>query len=194
LSGFTRDTHHYGDELVYEALLTKWNRYHDRCRCGNDWITHHVEQGGFTVVREGSGFIALTGPGLTEDVDEARLTTNALWEAVTGEPGAQDWFEPVRVIDRSEQAETERKAANQRIYGAQRERSAAAKAEPITEAQLGYLTTLITKAGKDRFNAEFAAAIKGTTIDARRPNEKPKQAVKRLTKSAARKLITGLLT
>jgi hypothetical protein len=44
---------------------------------------------------------------------------------------------------------------------------ATAKAEPVTEAQLGYLTTLITKAGKDRFNAEFVAAIKGATIDAR---------------------------
>jgi hypothetical protein len=38
------------------------------------------------VVREGNGFVALTSPGLTEDVDEAALTTNALWMAVTGEP------------------------------------------------------------------------------------------------------------
>jgi hypothetical protein len=56
------------------------------------------------VVREGSGFIALTGPGLTEDVDEARLTTDALWEAVTDEPGGQDWFEPVGPRDRPQRA------------------------------------------------------------------------------------------
>jgi len=34
---------------------------------------HHVEQGGFTLVRKGSGFIALTGPGLTHRADGERL-------------------------------------------------------------------------------------------------------------------------
>ncbi|MEV4182914.1 hypothetical protein AB0J28_15915 [Streptosporangium canum] len=35
MSGFTRDTQRYGDKLVYEALGSKWRRYHDtHCRCG----------------------------------------------------------------------------------------------------------------------------------------------------------------
>ena len=29
MSGFTRDTQRYGDKLVYEALGSKWRRYHD---------------------------------------------------------------------------------------------------------------------------------------------------------------------
>jgi hypothetical protein len=74
VSGFTRDTRYYGDRLVYEALLSKWSRDHARCRCGNNWITHHAEPAGFTVVRKGNGFVALVGPGLTEDVDEAAPT------------------------------------------------------------------------------------------------------------------------
>jgi len=100
MSGFTRDTHHYGDRLVYEALTSKWDRYHARCGCGRDWVTAHTEPAGFTVVRNGTGFVALTGPGLTEDVDEAQLTTNSLWQVVTGTEGEQDWFETVRVINR----------------------------------------------------------------------------------------------
>lgn len=114
MSGFTRDPKHYGDRLVYEASLSKWNRYHSRCDCGNDWVTQHAEPAGFTVARQGNGFVALTGPGLTEDVDEDRLTTNALWKVVTGQEGTQDWFEPVKTINRSEKAEAERKAAGRR--------------------------------------------------------------------------------
>ncbi|MFD2813313.1 hypothetical protein ACFSZT_28295 [Prauserella oleivorans] len=194
MSGFTRDSRYYGDRLVYEALLSKWSRYHARCRCGNNWITQHAEPAGFTVVRRGSGFVALTGPGLTEDVDESRLTANALWEAVTGEKGTQAWFEPVRTIDRSEKAEAARKTAAPRPNRQPQARTTTTKNEPITDKQLRYLTTLITKASKDRFNAEFAAAIKGTTVKPRGPQERTMQAVKRLTKPAARKLITGLLT
>ncbi|MET8054535.1 hypothetical protein ABZU75_43875 [Streptosporangium sp. NPDC005286] len=41
--------------------------------------------------------MALTGPGLTEDVDESALTANALWEAVTGKPGTQDWHDSVNL-------------------------------------------------------------------------------------------------
>ena len=33
------------------------------------------------------------GPGLTEDVDESALTTNALWEVVTGTSKTQDWHD-----------------------------------------------------------------------------------------------------
>jgi hypothetical protein len=61
-------------------------------------------------------------------------------------------------------------------------------------AQLRYLTRLITKASKDRFNAELAAAIDGTTIARRGAEEKTMQAVNRLSKTAACKLISGLLT
>lgn len=191
VSGFTRNTQHYGDRLVYEALLSKWSRYHARCGCGNNWITHHAEPAGFTVVREGSGFVALVGPGLTEGVDESTLTTNALWEAVTGEAGAQDWYETVRVLDRRDASAIESTDTKGRAAAP---RTRAGEDEPITEPQLRYLTSLITKASKDRFNAEFAAAIKGTTIAPCRPQERTMQALRRLTKSAASKLITGLRT
>ena len=96
MSGFTRDPRRYGDLLVYEALQTKWARYHARCGCGLDWVEAHAIPAGFTVVDEGSGWVALTGPGLTEGVDETKLTANALWAAVTGTPGTQTWYEPIR--------------------------------------------------------------------------------------------------
>lgn len=35
------------------------------------------------MIRADSGFVAFSGPGLPEDVDETPLTANALWEAVT---------------------------------------------------------------------------------------------------------------
>ena len=38
----------------------------------------------------------------------------------------------------------------------------------VSEAQLRYLSSLIIKVSKDRFNAEFTAAIKGTSIAPRR--------------------------
>jgi hypothetical protein len=108
-----RDTQHYGDRLAYEALGSKWRRYHDNhCGFGQNWVTVHAERAGFAVVRSGSGWVALTGPGLTEGVDESALTANALWEAVTGKPGTQDWYESVKVIDRSELAGAKRKAEN----------------------------------------------------------------------------------
>lgn len=56
--------------------------------CTGNWVDHAVAAG-FSVVHKGRSFVALTGPGLTEGVDESRLTANALWEAVTGRPGAQ---------------------------------------------------------------------------------------------------------
>lgn len=107
MSGFTRDPRYYDDQLVYEALLGKWDRYHARCRCGEDWIGAHAVPAGFT-----------------------------LWEAVTGSPGTQDWFEKVHVMDRRPAVEAERKKANEQYYGALRERSRTAKAEPLSAAQL----------------------------------------------------------
>ncbi len=193
MSGFTRDTKHYGDRLVYEALLSKWSRYHAHCGCANNWITHHAEPAGFTVVREGSGFVALIGPGLTENVDETRLTANALWEAVTGKTGTQDWYESVHVIDRSTAADSPATKPTEQGSQPARSRRRSTRNDPVTAAQVRYLTKLITKASKDRFDSEFAAAIEGTSIAPRGPREKTMQAVKRLTKPAASKLINGLL-
>ena len=192
MSGFTRDTKHYGDRLVYEALGSKWGRYHDtHCGCGLNWVTEHAEPAGFTVVRQGSGWVALTGPGLTEGVDETALTANALWEAVTGKPG-QGWIETVHVIDRSEAAETQRKAENDAAYAGRRERAAQSKKEPATAAQLRYLNVLVGKAGRKRFDEAFNKAVKGTGIQPRGEDEKTGQALERLTKATARKLITAL--
>jgi len=97
MSGFTRGGR-YGDRLVYEALQSKWLRYHRHCACGKDWVEAHAIPAGFTVVRAGSGWVALIGPGLTEGVDEDKLTANALWEAVTGRPGIQTWYEEVAML------------------------------------------------------------------------------------------------
>ncbi|MEU4332703.1 hypothetical protein [Nonomuraea dietziae] len=109
MSGFTRDTQRYGDKLVYEALGSKWRRYHDtHCGCGLNWVTEHAEPAGFTVVHSGTGWVALTGPGLTEDVDESALTTDALWKAVTGKPST-GWVESVNLVGRSQAAPKDRR-------------------------------------------------------------------------------------
>ncbi|WP_150136197.1 hypothetical protein [Streptomyces hyaluromycini] len=143
MSGFARDTKYYGDRLVYEPLQSKWDRYHaTHCGCGQD-LTAHAVPAGFTVIPRGtSGYYGLVGPGLTEGVDESALTANALWEAVTGKPGAQTWYESVHVTCRSPEAEARRKAENERVYGPRREQAAKAKTEPATAAQLKYLATL----------------------------------------------------
>ena len=96
MSGFTKDPLRYGGVLVYEALESKWARYHARCGCGVDWVEGHAVPAGFQVVGRGAGWVALTGPHLTEGVDETRLTTNSLWEAVTGTTGTQNWYETIR--------------------------------------------------------------------------------------------------
>jgi hypothetical protein len=194
VSGFARDTKYYGDRLVYEPLDSKWVRYHaTHCGCGQDWLTAHAVPAGFTVIPRGtSGYYGLVGPGLTEGVDESALTTNALWEAVTGKPGTQTWHEHVQVTCRSPEAEAKRKAENERIYGPRRERAAKAKTELATPAQLKYLATLAEKVGKDRFDAEFVKAVKGTDIEPRAPRERTATAAKRLTKAAARTLISAL--
>jgi len=73
-----------------------------RCRqpgCTGYWLEHALKAG-FRQVGKHQGYFGLVGPGLTEDVDESRLTANALWEAVTGTPGNQDWYETVHVIER----------------------------------------------------------------------------------------------
>ncbi|MEV7237849.1 hypothetical protein AB0N06_29020 [Streptomyces sp. NPDC051020] len=170
MSGFTRDTKYYGDRLVYEPLESKWSRYHaNHCGCGQDWLTAHAIPAGFTVLRRGrTGYYGLVGPGLTEGVNEEELTTNALWEAVTGTPGTQHWYETVHVVCRSEELEAARKAENERIYGPRRERAAKAKKEPAT-AQLKYLASLVEKVGKEQFDAEFIKAVKGTDIKSRAP-------------------------
>lgn len=192
MSGFTRDTKYYGDALVYEALESKWGRYHARhCGGAHDWLSEHAVPAGFTVVREGSGWVALTGPGLTEGVDEDALTADALWEAVTGKPGA-GWIEQVRVTCRCGHCEAERKAENERIYAPRRARAAAAKVEPATDKQRDYLAKLLTRVSREQFDEAFAAAVKGTGIAPRAPRERTTTAVNRLTRAAARKLIDAL--
>jgi len=97
VSGFTKNSKRYGNLLVYEMLLSKWYRHHDNyCGCEKDIIDAHVIPAGFSVIRKGDGYVTIVGPKLTEDVDERMLTTNALWEAVTGTPGRQSWYEPIR--------------------------------------------------------------------------------------------------
>ncbi|MFD4143029.1 hypothetical protein [Streptomyces sp. NPDC058572] len=194
MSGFTRDTKRYGDRLVYEALGLKWGRYHGvHCGCPHNWVTEHAEPAGFEVVGSGSGWVALVGPGLTEGVDEDALTANVLWEAVTGKPGTQDWYEQVRVTCRCDHCEAERKAGNDAAYAARRERTARAKVEPATEKQIKYLNTLVAEIGRERFDAAYANAVKGTTVAPRSADEKTGQALKRLTKAAAWKLISELV-
>ncbi|QLH26848.1 hypothetical protein HYQ63_08220 [Streptomyces sp. Rer75] len=55
-----------------------------------------------------------------------------------------------------------------------------------------YLTSLAASAGIERFDAEFVNAVKGTDIKPRGPRERTATAAKRLTKAAARKLISAL--
>ncbi|MFE9574633.1 hypothetical protein ACFYMW_40055 [Streptomyces sp. NPDC006692] len=198
MSGFARDPKYYGDRLVYEPLDSKWSRYHaQHCGCGENWLEAHALPAGFTMIPRGrTGYYGLVGPRLTEGVDEEALTANALWEAVTGKPGTQTWYESVRVTCRSPEAEAARKAANDEHYGRIREesakRKAAAQTDPLSPAQLRYLASLAEKAGQERFDAEYAAAVQGTDIEPRRPRERSMTAVKRLTKAAATKLITAL--
>ncbi|QGZ52729.1 hypothetical protein GPZ77_02820 [Streptomyces sp. QHH-9511] len=78
------------------------------------------------------------------------------------------------------------------MYGPRRERVAASKREPATAKQLKYLASLAEKVGKERFDAEFVKAVKGTDIAPRAPRERTTTASKRLTTAAARKLISAL--
>lgn len=91
MSGFT----YHDDTLVYEPLVSRWSRYHDNyCGCDKDWLEVHVAPiEGFRVTENQWGYPAVTGPGLTENVDMDNLTTNTLWELVTGTPGNQTWPE-----------------------------------------------------------------------------------------------------
>ncbi|MFG2600687.1 hypothetical protein [Streptomyces sp. NPDC048462] len=194
MSGFARDPKYYGDRLVYEPLERKWAGYHARhCGCGRDWLEAHAVPAGFTVIPRGkSGYYGLVGPGLTEGVDEEKLTADALWEAVTGKAGTQTWFESVHITCRSPEAEAARKAENERIYAPRRERAEKAKTEKATPKQVEYLTTLAEKLGKERFDDEFAKVIKGSDIEPRTPRQHCATAAKRLTKARARQLITAL--
>lgn len=192
MSGFTRDTKHYGDQLVYEALLSKWDRYHARCGCDQDWVTAHAEPAGFTVVRTGGGYVALVGPGLTQDVDESRLTANALWEAVTGQPGQQTWFEQVQVLDRSPEAEAEEAEYYREMRARSAAKKKAAQREPATDAQRRYLTSLAKK-DSDLFDAELAKVLSKARLAPRSADEDIAGVLGRLTKDTARTLLTALL-
>lgn len=165
MSGFARDPKYYGDRLVYEPLERKWAGYHARhCGCVRDWLEAHAVPAGFTVILRGkTGYYGLAGPGLTEGVDEEKLTANALWEAVTGKPGTQTWFEGVHITCRSPESEAARKEHYKQIYAPAQERRKQAKTEPATEAQVKYLTTLAEKVGKERFDAELPRRSRAAT-------------------------------
>jgi len=142
MSGFTRDPEQYGDLLVYEALESKWSRNHRHCECGQHWQSH-ISAAGFAIVRTEVGFVAITGPGLTEGVDEDALTINALWEAVTGTPGAQDWQESVRTIDRLTATGAAGPDSLPRTGASKRGRSGRSKKSALaTQAQLACLMVL----------------------------------------------------
>ncbi|WP_063062637.1 hypothetical protein [Nocardia sienata] len=111
---------------------------------------------------------------------------------MTGKPGTQDWFEQVQVIDRGPEAQAARKAARDAHYAELKERSARAEVEPVTVKQVDYLKALAAKASPERFEAEFAKATKGTDIDPLAEGETPGRAVRRLSRAAARRLITAL--
>ncbi|MFD3959709.1 MULTISPECIES: hypothetical protein [Streptomyces] len=151
-----------------------------------------TESAGITAIRAGGGWVALVGPGLTEDVDETALTANALWTAVTGKRG-DGCVETVHVMDRSETAEKRRMAESDAAYADQRERSVQSKRDPATPAQLKYLHALVAQAGRERFGAGFNKAMGGTGVAPRGAEEKTQAALGRLTKAKARKLITALV-
>ncbi|MER6241076.1 hypothetical protein [Streptomyces clavifer] len=185
MSGFARDPKYYGDRLVYEPLERKWAGYHARhCGCERDWLEAHAVPAGFTVIPRGkTGYYGLVGPGLTEGVDEEKLTANALWEAVTGKPGTQTWHESVHITCRTPESEAALKEHYKQVYAPAQER----------RKQVKYLTTLAEKVGKERFDAEFARVVKGSDIAPRAPRQRCSTAAKRLTKERARKLITALV-
>lgn len=193
MSGFARDALHYGDKLVYEALQGKWSRYHARCGCGQDWVQAHAIPAGFNVVRRRPGFVALVGPDLTEGVDEERLTTNALWTAVTGSPGTQDWFEQVHVFARGPE-ELNRAVPRRRPGGgfARRVRDDKIRTEPITEAQNRYLISLASKVSREIFDEAYGVVTDQSGIKPRQSGEKSAEMIARLTKATARHLITVL--
>lgn len=196
MSGFTRDPKYYGDQLVYEALYSKWRRYHSHCSCNEDWLTAHAEQAGFKVVRKGSGFVALVGKGLTVDVNEERLTANALWEAVTGLEGTQDWFERIVTVDRSPEVEAVRKAENDKYYSELRERSRTAKQasrnNTITPNQISYLRDLANIAEVSVFKKAFKRSVQDTIVKTMGRDESLEKSIERLDKLTASKLIAEL--
>lgn len=59
--------------------------------------------------------------------------------------------------------------------------------------QIDYLEALAAKTGLERFDTEFAKAIKGTDIAPRGEAETTGRAIARLSRAAARKLITALV-
>lgn len=193
MSRFARDALHYGDRLVYEALLGKWSRYHERCGCGLDWIEAHVMPAGFSVVRRRPGFVALVGPGLTEGVDEGRLSANPLWTAVTGSQGTDDRVERVQVFPRTADELDRAVRRRQRSDGPRHQaRRGEARPEPITEPQRRYLISLASRVSREVFDGAYRIATDQSGREPRQSGEKSVEMVARLTKASARRLITVL--
>lgn len=194
MPGFLRDAKLYGDRLVYRAVANTWSGHHAAyCGCGQDWVSAHAIPAGMSVLHEGAGVVVLVGPGLTEGVDERFLTANALWKAVTGTPGTQDWTEPATVVDRSPAAEARRQAVTDAANARQCAERAAAKLVPASAAQRRYLADLAASVGPDRFAAAFDKAVARHDIEPMGPDETPEQAAARLTNPVARKLIATLV-
>ncbi|MGP3975887.1 hypothetical protein ACTWQF_18125 [Streptomyces sp. 8N114] len=74
-----------------------------------------------------------------------------------------------------------------------RRRVAEARVELATDKQIRYLIALASKVKRDRFDAEFSKAVRGTGVAPRGPEETTQAAVRRLTKAAASKLVAALV-
>lgn len=133
---------------------------------------HRPAPAGFVVLHDAGSWVDLVGPGLTKDVDEATLTTNALWKAVTGKAGEQTWYDlapPLRPDPGSPEAveaAAVAKAASDEHWQrrraeieAARERQKAAASQPSTEAKLRYLESLLYRVGEDRFPATRGGGV-----------------------------------
>ncbi|UNZ21090.1 hypothetical protein [Streptomyces sp. 891-h] len=73
-----------------------------------------------------------------------------------------------------------------------RRRVAEAGVESATDKQIRYLLVLASKVRRDRFDAEFNKAVKGTKTAPRSPDETTQAAVRRLTRTTAGRLATAL--
>jgi hypothetical protein len=65
---------------------------------------------------------------------------------------------------------------------ARRARPPEAAPEPVTDKQPAYLTTLVGRVGRERFDAAFGAVVQGAEIAPREAQERTGQALGRLTR------------
>jgi hypothetical protein len=161
--------------------------------CEEDRLSAHAEPAGFMVVRDGGGFVALTGPGLTEGVNESPLTTDALWLVVTGKPGegGSSPSTPSTAVPPQRPCATPTTTPTTRSCGSE---PPGPKIEPASAAQTRYLDNLTARVSRDQLQTEYDRAVKGTGIAPLQTNEEPGPALRQLTKAAARRLNTALVS